>query len=315
MNGVKKLILQSTTEEELKNLRERLKSLGLEYNNHFEIWEFPHSGFSDYSGSMLERANAQSWKELLGDIVTEVHGGHGTTLIGIHDKDDEDTDLGSLTGEQMGIIEDTVRALQNYPVLNDELMSELEGEEYDRAWEDFYRKDYREDLQKQAAKENVGWDAWLPFSLSDEDMDELRYQLEQDGSIEHEIETGGSAYFRLPDYADIDLAAFDTPERRTRYERAKQAAWKAGLNDFIYKLLAESPDLEHAAAKLSQKRLFELVKQVLDADEDSGWLAPDTDLPGDPLTYDEDTLVRWVNRITPNSLQPRVPRRQMRLGL
>lgn len=309
----KEMILGSEQTEELAALRERLEELGLEYNEHFHLWELPYASFSDYSGTMVERANAEAWREKLGKLARVGHGGHGTEITGIYDKDDEDTDLGDLTHEHMTVIADTIAELEDYPVLDDERMSELEQEEFERTWNEWTRDDFRDDMQKEAKKDNAGWDAWLPFSLTNEDMDELRYRLENASRMEGVIETGGSAYFHLPKYADIDFDWLDTPERRARYEAAKRRAWDTGLNDFVYDTLRQFPEADQAAVKASENRVFQALDGFLE--EQGGWWAPDDDEPDEPMGYDREMVKRWAEELRPHSLQPPEDPRQQRLGL
>jgi hypothetical protein len=309
----KEMILGSDKTEELAALRDRLKEVGLEYNEHFHLWELPYASFSDYSGSMVERANAEEWKKRLGNLVSVGHGGHGTEITGLHDEDDEDTVLGDITHEHMETIVSTIEDLENYPVLDEERLSELEQEEADRSWNEFTRDDFRKDMQKAAKKDNAGWDAWLPFSLTDADMDELRYRLENASKMEVVIETGGSAYFHLPKYDDVDLDWLDTPERRAQYEAAKRLAWDQGLNDVVYDALRQFPEAEQSSQKASENRVFQVLDEFLE--EQGGWWSPDDAEPGEPMNYDADQVKRWVEELRPHSLQPPEDPRQQRLGL
>ncbi len=49
----------------------------------------------------------------------------------------------------VGIVEDLQTALENYPVLDDEDFSRREWEEYESGWEDYGRKDFIRQLEKE----------------------------------------------------------------------------------------------------------------------------------------------------------------------
>lgn len=101
---------------------------------------------SDYSGTTAEKSNYNVILEEAERLAEEMedetwfqtfHGGHGTYAIAFHvDKTPDE-------------IVEMLEGLENYPVLDESAMSELETEEEGEAWENSYRDDYRRALEKE----------------------------------------------------------------------------------------------------------------------------------------------------------------------
>lgn len=101
---------------------------------------------SDYSGTTAEKSNYKVILEEAERLAEEMdddswfqtfHGDHGTYAIAFHvDKTPDE-------------IVEMLESLENYPVLDESAMSELESEEEDEAWESTYREDYRRALEKE----------------------------------------------------------------------------------------------------------------------------------------------------------------------
>lgn len=77
-----------------------------------------YCGFSDYSGSPVERANAEAFMEMYGnkEHIFMVYGGYGTEQLAIR--------LDAITDEILEILNE----LQDYPCVDDEKLSQLEME-------------------------------------------------------------------------------------------------------------------------------------------------------------------------------------------
>lgn len=97
---------------------------------------------------------------------------------------------------------ETIESLENYPVLDDELMSQIESDWADEAWDDYGILDARRELAKQLEidETEIDWD--------DQDFDELKDALRQDirwsesHPCYHEGSGGGTVFFEK-----IEIAA------------------------------------------------------------------------------------------------------------
>lgn len=91
---------------------------------------------SDYSGTLVERANLRAFKEAFpqgeGSWWVEVHGGHGTFGVLVR----------TLAYKNATEVREFFDALEDYPLASDDLHSELECEAEQAAWEDYGRKDF-----------------------------------------------------------------------------------------------------------------------------------------------------------------------------
>ena len=107
------------------------------------LWAPPWCMFSEYNGtSLVEKANAQALQAELGedDCWTYHNEGHGITAYVrvLRWEGDEWTGLGDDTQETL---QDILRTLSDYPVLDDDLHSQLEQEEGSAQLLDWYRSD------------------------------------------------------------------------------------------------------------------------------------------------------------------------------
>jgi hypothetical protein len=92
--------------------------------------------YSDYSGSLVEKSNCRYFLENFPDDVIRTYGGHGTEGIALNPH--------KVTEE----VYEALCALENYPLLDDELHSELETEAVDEAWESWCRADFIKAVEK-----------------------------------------------------------------------------------------------------------------------------------------------------------------------
>lgn len=108
-------------------------------------YEIEDASGSDYSGGSVARANYNELVKLLEEHHPEdqtpvawvsAYGGHNTkALFVVYDELDDE-------------IKETLGALTDYPVVDDEALSELEGEEQDEAWDNFYKRDFERAVMK-----------------------------------------------------------------------------------------------------------------------------------------------------------------------
>jgi len=107
----------------------------------------PYATGSDYSGSTVEASNAKCIKDEFGenDWVHPVYGGYNTYavaigLTGLLTCDDDDT-----FNELCEVIE----GLEDYPVIDEEALWELESENSDEAWNTWCRDDFVRALESE----------------------------------------------------------------------------------------------------------------------------------------------------------------------
>lgn len=99
-----------------------------------QLYEIPHTMYSDYSGDTVHRSNCdvllEDFKDRQSKGLWEVYGGHGTRGI-VVDKD-------TLESDEM---QDILYQLENYPLISDDHHSQLEYEIETEAWQDYIRDD------------------------------------------------------------------------------------------------------------------------------------------------------------------------------
>ena len=185
---------------EWSEVLERIKGLGSVYEitEHGSAWSVEsqnvkpehylspdYVGFSDYSGSSIDRANVQVFMEEFGECegVINKHGCYRTEQVMIR--------LDCLTEEML----ETLECLQDYPCLDDEAASMLEMEMEDRDWECWIEKDLNKALQNVVYNMDIDDDkkGELEDILFDADLNALYLELcERTGEYWHpDSATGG----------------------------------------------------------------------------------------------------------------------------
>ena len=101
-----------------------------------DYFEPNYMGGSDYSGGSVEVANHKVFLEEFGDLpgVHEIHGDFDTYGVVIR--------LDCITPRMFEVFD----GLDNYPVIDEEAMSEVEREAEDEAWDNWVRHDYERAL-------------------------------------------------------------------------------------------------------------------------------------------------------------------------
>lgn len=115
----------------------------LEWEEYPSLWVPKFCSWSDYSGSLAEQSNGKALMRDHPDLFEEGFGGHGTVWVGIS----EEKRL-NLTEEQFDALKDIVRTLADYPVLDDQMYSELQMESQWEYWQEYGRDGIREALVK-----------------------------------------------------------------------------------------------------------------------------------------------------------------------
>lgn len=123
----------------------------------FDLFIPNYFGFSDYSGSTVERANTEEFLKEFGKVpgVFETCGGYGTRGILVR--------LDAITEDMLEIFS----GLSDYPVVNDESLSELECELESEDFESWIWRDIIRELKKRLDRESETMDAERFDRLSD----------------------------------------------------------------------------------------------------------------------------------------------------
>lgn len=97
-----------------------------------------HMEGGDYSGSSVTKANYDSFMEEFGEVpgVIALYGSHGSYGVGIR--------IGAINEEMVSVLE----KLQDYPIIDEEKMSEIEHEWEGEAWESWARSDFLHALRR-----------------------------------------------------------------------------------------------------------------------------------------------------------------------
>jgi hypothetical protein len=161
---------------------------------HYGSWERAKDGRylvpgllsgSDYSGSIVTMSNRKAFMEQFseGEDVwwTSAPGGHGTYSIVI--------DTQGVPEDATSEVEDFLNALQDYPVADENLMSEMENEAQEEAWENWVEGDFKRGLE---SKFEVEFDEVDPAKLRD------LFEKASDKANEYwENEEGGNMWIRV----------------------------------------------------------------------------------------------------------------------
>jgi hypothetical protein len=120
---------------------------------------------SDYSGSLVERANYQKfsdeYKSGLNEWWVYTPGGHGTYGILI--------DMQGVPDDVSTEVAEFLNGLNDYPLADEELHSEMKMEAQEEAWKSWAERDFAKDLQKKFANDPK-LETVLDEVLSDDDL-------------------------------------------------------------------------------------------------------------------------------------------------
>lgn len=133
---------------------------------------------SDYSnGRIVQASNLKAFLEEFKNCsgVHKVYGGHNTFGIAVK--------IDCLTEEMIEIF----TSLEDYPLLDEELMSDMELEEQNEAWESWVQSDFQSEIEKH-----------LKIDINDigKRFDELFHHLTEEAN-EYWFEDGCSQYIQL----------------------------------------------------------------------------------------------------------------------
>jgi hypothetical protein len=105
----------------------------------YEEWNeyhIPNCSWGDYGGSTVDRANCATFHEKYPEFVTLKHGGHGSEWAIVMQ------DSLCRMAVRFDEFREDVEGLENYPVLDEEKLSEIENELETESWKDFYADEF-----------------------------------------------------------------------------------------------------------------------------------------------------------------------------
>ena len=149
-------------------------------------------GYSDYSGSTYSKSNHELFIKDFGDIdgVKNVYGGYGSSDIYIR------IDVLNSNKE----IQECLNALEDYPVIDEDHLCEVEEEAKSESWNSYTRKDFLRALNKEFS--------YNLEKLSDDFIDRLFRNLEEHTNV-YWIFEYTSAYFPLDEMISKRLTRED----------------------------------------------------------------------------------------------------------
>lgn len=146
--------------------------------------EVPYSTYSDYSGCTVERSNCRvfedMFKEFLGTDMWTIYGGYGTSGILITVKLYENNED----------VREVISGLFDYPLINEDDLSELEMEIEDEDWDNWIKFDLTRELEKQS----------IPYN--EDTLQEDFNRVIRDNDIYYSHEDPVSAYIDIEDVVD-----------------------------------------------------------------------------------------------------------------
>lgn len=169
------------------------------YDEGKELWYMPNlmSG-SDYGGSTVTRSNYLAMKEYVkrSKFVKEVSGGHGTYALAFN--------VSRLKGKLALELVDIFKMLQNYPLVDEEAMSNLEMELENEYWENDLKEEFCKAIEKSLS--SIGFTVEV-----DRDSTWLweAYRILMDKTNTYPIfETGCSIYIDVEELCHIDNLSY-----------------------------------------------------------------------------------------------------------
>jgi hypothetical protein len=166
-------------------------------------YEVEYAGGSDYSGGSVHQSNFKVLREMLDEahpdgekpaVWVEAYGGYGTyALFVVYD---------ALADE----IKETLGALEDYPVIDEEAMSELETEQEDEAWDNMYRRDFEKAVMKGVNAEYPDFDEIDDWPM-DDDQTLALFHMAREVANEYWEHGSEGPYIRIEKVADaaVDL--------------------------------------------------------------------------------------------------------------
>lgn len=150
----------------------------LQQTDNGELLEIPVTMYSDYSGSTVERANCDYFVQYCKDNQIryfDIYGDYGTTGVMVYFTDYE-------SNEDM---REMINALDNYPLFDDESLSNLELQLEDESWDSWVKYDLIRALDKAGIEYN------------EDTLQDDFYNVIRENNIEFIFENAVSAYIKI----------------------------------------------------------------------------------------------------------------------
>jgi len=150
----------------------------LTWEEHPELWVPKFCSWSNYVGGSLEKSNGKALIRDFPDLFKEGIGGYGTIWVGM--PEDKRLTLADDAWENLRYV---IEGMEDYPVIDEVLMSQIENEAKWEDWQHYGRNAIREELIKKfghdadaqiavVAKRNKFWDELFRTEGWDELMEE-----------------------------------------------------------------------------------------------------------------------------------------------
>jgi len=269
---------------------ERLAVENCEWSEYAGMWVPKFTYYSDYSGGFVERSNAQYWRENY-DFFSQTSGSYATVWTGICPDD-----LLGISEDDLERLKDDLEGLEDYPCLDDELMSTMEMEAKDEYWESDGRDDLRKELIADAGHDVMATlgAIYAPNAQIDE------WFREYDLYDYLEVEEGGSVYFRTGQasaHVGNEVLSFWAEENGL--DKVEQRAFVKHLDTFMKAAQkVADPRLMAMLGSMSDDRLFGVFRAVAEKDGESFWNMDEAkvDDPVDLFSVDGFNLNRMLTR-------------------
>ena len=182
-------------------------------------WELPYAAFSDYSGSTCEMANVRSFKEMFKDAIKIECGAYSSQRAWV-----SKAAIMAMTEETWESLKETIEDLEGYPVIDDSVVSEVEQELEEAAWDDWLKDDFKKELLNRFSEEIEAYLEANPrygdFDDFGEMLDAHLFELFRATEPEYQHETGGNVHvslnhcFRRTAFSDVlDVLSPEDPRQ------------------------------------------------------------------------------------------------------
>jgi hypothetical protein len=156
------------------------------YNEVDDLYFFmPYCQGSDYSGSLVEKANYTEFLALYEgqDFVHKLRGGYYSYGIAINIKRLK-------ASVELENVVDIIKGLDNYPLINDEAFSELEMVGADEAWGSWAESEFKRELEKKFPDIEFEWPSDLRVFFEEKSQEANEYWFNEGSGPDMYIDIG-----------------------------------------------------------------------------------------------------------------------------
>ncbi len=193
----------STLKDRLRWIQTNLEKSKPDWRGDFRF-DIPFASFSDYSGCMVERANSRALSERFSFVGIQ-YGGYGTEWTCIH----KEHVLDAIFSDDFPEFQEALDSLHDYPVLDEDLLSQMEMEAENEAWKDWIYSNLSNEIESaHRGQWEINFETGsIPEitsdletaldAVSEKDFLTLFRDLCESSGRYPEIETGGNAWIDL----------------------------------------------------------------------------------------------------------------------